>query len=63
MVPRLCNLQVFGRVRSGQGSGTVGKLTGGIVTRSSLYEQAVLLALVPFMCASGLYPNFNSIRQ
>ncbi len=40
--------QVFGRENSKQGSGAVGLLTGNVVTRTSLYEQAVVLALIPF---------------
>ena len=40
--------QVFGQKNSKQKSGAVGLLTGDVVTRTSLYEQAVILALVPF---------------
>ena len=39
---------VFGKTNSKQGSGAVGLLTGDVVTRTSLYEQAVVLALIPF---------------
>ncbi len=39
---------VFGRENSKQKSGAVGLLTGNVVTRTSLYEQAVILALIPF---------------
>lgn len=42
-------LQVFGRVRSGQGSGTIGILTGGVLTRTQYYEHTMALALVPFL--------------
>ena len=38
-------------------SGTVGKLTGGLITRAGYYEHAVLLALLPFMNPQ-LYPEF-----
>jgi len=41
--------QVFGRQKSGQGAGTVGRLSQGLVTRTSFHEQAVLLALLPFI--------------
>ena len=39
---------VFGRVNSKQKEGAVGLLTGGVVDRMRLYEQSVVLALVPF---------------
>lgn len=40
--------RVFGRKNSKQKSGAVGLLTSDVVTRTSLYEQAVILALIPF---------------
>ena len=40
--------RVFGRQNSKQKSGAVGLLTGNVVTRTTLYEQAVILALIPF---------------
>mmetsp|Transcript_30510 Transcript_30510/g.72653 ORF Transcript_30510/g.72653 Transcript_30510/m.72653 type:complete len:196 (-) Transcript_30510:344-931(-) len=40
--------KVFGRTGSGQGSGTVGRLTRGLVTREAFYEHATVLALAPF---------------
>lgn len=40
--------QVFGRENSKQQSGAVGLLTGDVITRETLYEQAVILALIPF---------------
>lgn len=40
--------QVFGRENSKQKSGAVGLLTGDVITRKTLYEQAVILALIPF---------------
>ena len=39
---------VFGRSNSKQDVGAVGLLTGNVVDRARLYEQAVILALVPF---------------
>jgi inosine/xanthosine triphosphatase len=39
---------VFGRNNSKQENGAIGILTGDVVDRTSLYEQAVILALVPF---------------
>lgn len=39
---------VFGQTNSKQGNGTVGNLTGNLITRSSYYSEAVILALVPF---------------
>ncbi len=38
----------FGIENSKQKSGAVGLLTGDVVTRKTLYEQAVILALIPF---------------
>ena len=40
--------RVFGRSNSKQGEGAVGLLTRGAVTRAEYYEQALLLALIPF---------------
>ncbi len=40
--------QVFGQTNSKQEAGAVGLLTGNVVTRTTLYEQAVILALIPF---------------
>lgn len=39
---------VFGRSNSKQANGAIGILTGDVVDRTSLYEQAIILALVPF---------------
>ena len=40
--------QVFGRSNSKQQNGSVGILTGDAVTRLGYYEQAMVLALIPF---------------
>ncbi len=40
--------RVFGRTNSKQKSGAVGLLTSDVITRTTLYEQAVILALIPF---------------
>lgn len=40
--------RVFGRANSKQASGAIGLLTGDVVDRTALYEQAVILALAPF---------------
>ena len=45
---------VFGRVKSKQKQGAVGLLTEGVIDRTVFYEQAVILALVPFK-KPGLY--------
>ncbi|MGD2158793.1 MAG: inosine/xanthosine triphosphatase [Anaerolineales bacterium] len=45
---------VFGRVNSKQKQGAVGLLTEGVIERADFYEQAVILALVPFK-KPGLY--------
>lgn len=39
---------IFNKVNSKQANGTVGNLTGDIITRISYYEPAVILALIPF---------------
>lgn len=39
---------VFGRVNSKQSNGSVGILTGDVLTRTTYYEPAVILALIPF---------------
>jgi inosine/xanthosine triphosphatase len=46
--------RVFGKENSKQKNGAVGLLTGDVVTRTTLYEQAVILALIPFR-QSDLY--------
>lgn len=40
--------QVFNRVDSKRGSGTVGHLTKGIISRTDYYVPAVVLAFLPF---------------
>jgi inosine/xanthosine triphosphatase len=40
--------EVFGRSNSKQQNGAVGILTGNVIDRAELYEQAVVLALIPF---------------
>ena len=40
--------QVFGQTNSKQAAGAIGLLTGNVVDRRQLYEQAVVLALVRF---------------
>jgi inosine/xanthosine triphosphatase len=39
---------VFGRTNSKQENGAVGLLTGNVIDRAAFYEQAVILALIPF---------------
>lgn len=39
---------VFGLKNSKQANGAVGILTGDVLTRTTLYESAVILALIPF---------------
>ena len=46
---------VFQTLNSKQENGAVGLLTGNLIDRVKLYEQAVLLALIPFR-NPGLYP-------
>jgi inosine/xanthosine triphosphatase len=47
---------VFNRSNSKQDIGAVGILTGNVIDRVSLYEHAVILALMPFKNAA-LYPS------
>lgn len=46
---------VFGRTNSKQDNGAVGLLTGNVIDRAQAYEQAVILALIPFK-NPDLYP-------
>lgn len=39
---------VFGQTNSKQSNGAVGILTGDVLTRTTYYEPAVILALIPF---------------
>jgi len=48
------NDKVFGRSNSKQVNGAIGLLTGNVVDRTALYEQGVIMALVPFR-NEGLY--------
>jgi inosine/xanthosine triphosphatase len=41
--------KVFNRNNSKQESGAVGILTNGVINRKEYYEQAVMLALIPFL--------------
>lgn len=41
--------KLFDRTNSKQGSGTVGILTNGLITRAEYYEHALMLALVPWI--------------
>jgi len=41
--------RVFARHNSKQGDGAVGLLTGNLIDRRRLYEEAVVLALIPFL--------------
>ncbi len=40
---------VFGRINSKRENGAIGILTNNVIDRAGLYEQAVVLALVPFL--------------
>ena len=42
------NDRVFGEHNSKHQGGAVGSLTGGVISRTQLYEHAIALALVPF---------------
>jgi inosine/xanthosine triphosphatase len=45
---------VFGRMNSKQKNGAIGILTGDVIDRVKLYEQAVISALIPFK-NKGIY--------
>lgn len=47
---------VFNKSNSKQSNGAVGILTGDIITRSSYYSEAIVLALIPFQNPE-LYPT------
>lgn len=46
----------FNRKNSKQGNGAIGILTGDVINRMRLYEQAVVMALIPFKHPE-LYPE------
>ncbi|WPR74966.1 inosine/xanthosine triphosphatase [Algoriphagus sp. NG3] len=41
--------QFFDQKNSKQGGGSVGILTGGVISRQTYYSQAIILALIPFI--------------
>ncbi len=45
--------KVFGRSNSKQQNGSVGLLSGGLITRATYYQHCLVLALVPFMPANA----------
>lgn len=45
----LADDEVFGQSNSKQKGGAVGLLTGNLLTRTSYYEHALILALIPFI--------------
>lgn len=51
--------QVFSRVKSKHGSGTVGILSKNLIDRSKYYEHALILALIPWM-RPDVYPTGHS---
>jgi inosine/xanthosine triphosphatase len=48
--------QIFGRVNSKHGSGTVGIVTDGLIDRAHYYEHALVMALAPWI-RPDLYPE------
>jgi Protein of unknown function DUF84 len=51
---------LFRRTNSKQASGTVGLLTNSIIDRTTYYEQAILLAMIPWM-HPNLFPNGHAL--
>ena len=49
------DVKIFGEANSKQRGGTVGHLTKGVVDRTKYYEQAMILATIPFL-NEELYP-------
>ena len=45
--------RVMGTLNSKQKGGTVGALTGGLITRAGYYEHAFVLAAMPFVEGTG----------
>jgi len=54
----LADDMVFGRSNSKQDNGAVGLLTHNVIDRAMFYEQAVILALIPFINPQ-LYPELE----
>lgn len=52
----------FNRINSKRENGAIGILSGDIITRMQLYEQAVIMALIPFKHPE-LYPDNDGISQ
>ena len=50
------NDEVFAELNSKQGGGAVGSLTQGLISRRSLYEHAMVLALIPVQQNELFYP-------
>ena len=53
------NDRVFSTLNSKQGGGAYGLLTDGLLTRESVYQQTMLVALIPFV--NALYPHSSLI--
>ncbi|KAF0683922.1 Aste57867_24003 [Aphanomyces stellatus] len=49
--------RVFGHSNSKQKNGSVGILTGDLITRQTYYEHAVIMALIPFKNAQFHFPT------
>jgi inosine/xanthosine triphosphatase len=52
--------RVFGRVNSKHETGTIGALTNDALSRTELYEQVMMCALVPFVNRNQLYTASSS---
>jgi inosine/xanthosine triphosphatase len=53
--------RVFGRVNSKQQNGSVGLLTGDVITRREYYVHSVVLALIPFKNLDLDFPTPNTV--
>lgn len=56
----LADDKIFGRVNSKQKAGTFGLLTKNATNRTEVYEEAIILALIPFI-NPRLYPKIGKI--
>ncbi|KAF5833282.1 inosine triphosphate pyrophosphatase-like protein [Dunaliella salina] len=54
--------KVSGRTKSGQGTGTIGRLSGGALTRKAYYEEAAVCALLPFLNPEHYGEQYNLLQ-
>lgn len=57
------NDEVFGERNSKQSGGAVGSLTGGVISRQSLYEHAMVLTLIAYRNEKLFYEPDDTVIQ